>query len=264
MPKTLALLPEIIFHIGDHIRERDLLSCLFVSHAMACTVVSSAASSSPSTTRTNQPSPPSPSSTSIATPAPPVPVRLPDPFHKLHGCTHLSHLSIDINLIYLSIYDNDSANMPRALLRGLNPELSHSTAEEPPKHVFSTGSFWRVVGSCPQLVRVELFMVMIQAHVLMSFLHACANVKHLTMFHTTITIEGAMPEIERDMPTFARLEGLIWTPVFGQFEEVAGHDGTCAGDQVAGLGKGKVATGEWPTGPEDPSCPGDKENAAPE
>ncbi|KAF9293481.1 hypothetical protein BGZ74_011694 [Mortierella antarctica] len=169
MHKALALPPEIILHIGDHIREKDLLS---------------------------------------------------------------------------SVYDNDSANMPRALLRGLIPELSHSTAEEPPKPVFrclralvthnaatvtcltltcdidlSTDSFWRAVGSCPQLVRVEFFMVMIQARTLMSFLHACANIKHLTMLHTTINIEGAMPEIERDMPTFARLEELIWMPVFGQFEE---------------------------------------------
>ncbi|KAG0345233.1 hypothetical protein BG005_001403 [Podila minutissima] len=207
MRKALALPPEIILHIGDHIREKDLLS--------SCNA------------RSLQ-----------------FQFAYPTPFLKLHSYTRLSHLRIDVNPVYLSIYDNDSANMPRALLRGLIPELLHSTAEGPPKHVFgylrtlvthnaaivtcltltcdidlSTGLFWRAVGSCPQLVRVEFFMVMIQARTLMSFLHACANIKHLTMLHTTINIEGAMPEIERDMPTFARLEELIWMPVFGQFEE---------------------------------------------
>ncbi|KAG0098391.1 hypothetical protein BGZ93_000233 [Podila epicladia] len=68
-------------------------------------------------------------------------------------------------------------------------------------------------------VRVEHFMVMIQARVPMALLHACANVKHLTRFHATINIEGDMPEIEHDMPTFARLEVPIWLPVFDQFVE---------------------------------------------
>ncbi|KAG0090346.1 hypothetical protein BGZ92_003153, partial [Podila epicladia] len=67
--------------------------------------------------------------------------------------------------------------------------------------------------------RVEHFMVMIQARVPMALLHACANVKHLTRFHATINIEGDMPEIEHDMPTFARLEVPIWLPVFDQFVE---------------------------------------------
>ncbi|KAG0025756.1 hypothetical protein BGZ81_006863 [Podila clonocystis] len=247
MRETLALPPEILLHIGDHIREKDILSCVCVCRAWHASlrgllfrsvVLSIYHKNKPTTTpfalqdiqrnaRSLQ-----------------FQFAFPTPFLKLHGCARLAHLRIDINPIFLRIYDNDSANIPRALLRGLIPELSDAMEEDPPKHVFrylraltthhaatltcltltcdldlSTGSFWRAVRGCSHLARVELFMVMIHSRALMAFLNACTNVKHLTMFHTTLNIHGDMPEIERDLPTFNRLEELIWLPVFGQFEE---------------------------------------------
>lgn len=247
MRKTLTLPPEIILHIGKHIRERDLPSCLRVCRAWHASlrgllfrsvILSIHHKNKPTTTPF--------ALQDIQRNARSLQFQFayPTPFLKLHGCARLTHLRIDINPLFVRMYDNDSANMPRALLRGLIPELSYATMEDPPKHVFrylrtlvthhaatltcltltcdldlSTDSFWRTVGSCPHLVRVELFMVMIHSRALMAFLNACANVKHLTMFHTTINIDGPMPEIERDMPTFRRLEELIWLPVFGQFQE---------------------------------------------
>ncbi|KAF9367784.1 hypothetical protein CPB97_005333 [Podila verticillata] len=245
MHKALAL-PDILLHIGDHIRDKDLASCARVCRAWHASlrrflfrsVVLSIHNKNQATT-------------------PPFALKAlqrnlrslqfqfsyPIQFLKLQDCHRLSHLRIDINPLYLRVYDNDSANMPRALLRGLIPEL-YDTMEDPPKHVFkylralvihhaatltcltltcdldlNKASFWRAVGTSPHLVRVELFLVMIHSSALMAFLNACANIKYLTMFHTTLNIDGPMPEIESDMPTFRRLEELNWQPVFGEFEE---------------------------------------------
>lgn len=243
---TALALPDILLHIGDHILEKDLASCVRVCRAwhtsLCCFLFRSIVLSIHNKRQTTTPL--------FALKALQRNIRslqfrfsYPIQFLKLQDCRRLSHLRIDTSPSCLHFYDNDSANMPRAFLRGLIPEMNYSK-EDPPKHVFNdlsalvthhpatltcltltcdldlnTASFWRAVGTSPHLVRVELFLVMIHSPTLMAFLNACANVKYLTMFHTTLNIDGPMPEIESVMPTFRRLEELNWQPVFGQFEE---------------------------------------------
>lgn len=232
------LLPEIIFHIGEHIPPSDLPSCVRVSkdwHAALSGLLFRAIDLSRDR---------------ISPQCSPSVIRhhirylrflseFPLEYLNLRECNQLTTLRLDISQDYSLVHNNGRTQVPPSVLHGLTLHSS-TTNSRPSAHtqqvvstlfpalvqshaatltwitlscgaIPETSMLWEAVGSCPKLIGLELFSLGIPAEQAASFWNACSRIKSLCIYHCSLPLPS--DEAQLGNVSFPCLEELTWQQV---------------------------------------------------
>ncbi|KAG0034753.1 hypothetical protein BGZ81_003451 [Podila clonocystis] len=230
------LLPEIIFHIGEHILRSDLPSCVRVSkdwNAALSGFLYRAIDLSPDR---------------IWPQCSPCAIQhhirylrflaeFPLEYLNLRECNQLTTLRLDISEEYSFVNNNGRTQVPPSVLHGLT--LYSSTTNNRPsartRQVVSTlfpiliqshaatltwitltcgnipesSMLWIAAASCSNLVSLELFSLGIPTEQAASFWKVCASIKSLSVHHCSLPSD----EAQLSKISLPRLEELSWQQV---------------------------------------------------
>ncbi|KAF9297000.1 hypothetical protein BGZ74_010073 [Mortierella antarctica] len=230
------LLPEIIFHIGEHILRSDLPSCVRVSkdwhaalsgflyRAIDLSLDRKSPSCSPCAIRQH--------------------IRylrflaeFPLEYLNLRECSQLTTLRLDVSQEYSLVHNNGQTQVPPSMLHGLtlHSSTTNSRLSAYTRQVVSTlfpalvqshaatltwitltcgpipesSMLWDAIGSCPKLVGLELFSLGIPAEQAAPFWKICSSIKSLSVYHCSLPSD----EAQLNKASFPRLEELSWQQV---------------------------------------------------